>query len=171
MHGRIYLVGMMGSGKTTGGKRLAERLGLSFFDNDEQIEKRTGKTAQEYITTLGEYAFREKESATLNEIIQQSSDAIIAVGGGTVLREENRKLMKDNGKVVWLRGSVETLLTRVGDGNARPLLTGDPQGKMNTIYAEREPLYAEIADIATDTDSRSLDQVVDAIVELLEKAS
>lgn len=162
----IFLVGMMGVGKTTVGRLLAARLGVPFCDSDEQVAANTGMTVPEIFERHGEPAFRAEESRALQQAAQ-GDDAVVAVAGGAVLDPENRKLLRERGTVVWLRATVETMARRVGRGTGRPLLGDDPAARIATLYPQREPLYAELADVTVDVDDARPEDVVEQIVAAL----
>ncbi|MDQ7003876.1 MAG: shikimate kinase [Ghiorsea sp.] len=163
----IVLVGLMGSGKSTVGKLLASRLSLSFVDLDERIVAKQGKSIPQIFEQDGEAAFRAMESQTLEEALQ-AQDSIVATGGGAILSEHNRELMQQAGQVIWLDASPTELASRIsGDGN-RPLLNGaDPLFKMITLATQRNPLYAEAADLRIDTGSMNTKEAVDTIADFL----
>jgi 3-dehydroquinate synthase len=162
----IFLVGMMGVGKTTVGRLLAARLGVSFLDSDEQVMRSTGRTVPEIFEAEGEAAFRAEESRALREAAA-GGNAVVAVAGGAVLDPENRALLRAEGTVVWLRATVATMAKRVGRGDGRPLLGGDPLGALTALYPQRAPLYEEVADVVVDVDDARPDDVVDKIVAAL----
>jgi shikimate kinase len=164
---RVLLVGMMGSGKTTVGRLLAERLGWPHLDSDEMIEAATGRSVPDILRTDGEAAFRAEESKVLAQAVTSDDPAVVSVAGGAVLAAENRSRLKAAGPVVWLRAEVATLAERVGDGRGRPLLEDDRKGALQRLYAERRPLYAEVADVVVDVDGVPAAEVVDRIREAL----
>ena len=153
--GNIFLVGMMGAGKTTLGKALAQRLGLGFVDIDRVLVEKTGVPVATIFEIEGEQGFRRREACALANAAAGSS-CVIATGGGAVLAEENRRLMRDNGTVVYLRARLESLWERTRHDHARPLLkTPDPRGTLERLLAEREPLYREAAHVVVDTGSHT----------------
>jgi len=162
----LYLIGNMGSGKTTVGKLVAERLGLPFYDLDQWIEQATGLTITELFAQQGEARFRDLESCALAEVACLPQ-AVVATGGGVVLRETNRVLMRRTGWVIYLCASSETLWQRLQHTTDRPLLrTKSPYETLQTIVQTREPLYQE-ADWVIDTDTRSPEEVAEAIVRIV----
>jgi shikimate kinase len=164
MTDRVLLIGMMGAGKSTVGKTLAERLEWRYLDSDEQVEAMTGKTVPEIFASEGEAAFRHQETLALTKAIALQEPVVIGVAGGAVLDPDNRKLIKQAGEVVWLRADPDVLARRVGNGNGRPLLGDDPAAAIHRLYVERRPIYEELADVVVDTDVLSADEVVAHIV-------
>jgi shikimate kinase len=158
--GHVVLVGMMGAGKTAVGRRLAQSLGRPFVDVDVHIEGTTGHTIAELFERDGEAAFRDEEAAALTEVLNGPRGSVVATGGGAVLREDNRRLMRERGTVVWLRARPETLAARVGSGDERPLLTGDPLGTLTRLADERAAAYADAAQLIVDVDALDEEQVV-----------
>jgi 5-deoxy-5-amino-3-dehydroquinate synthase len=148
----VVLVGLMGVGKTTIGKRVARRLGRPFVDADEALVSATGLTVREVFEHEGEDAFREREAAVLADLLSRPEPTVIAAGGGVVVRDENRKrLGSDDAFVVWLSGEPRFLASRVGRKDSRPLLDGDdPIARLEQLAHERAPLYREVADVVVD---------------------
>jgi shikimate kinase len=145
--GNIFLVGLMGAGKTTIGKLLAKRLKKTFIDCDHELEHRTGVKIPLIFELEGEAGFRDREAALIKELAQRPG-IILATGGGAVLRKENRDALAQNGTVIYLNAKVEDLWLRTQHDKNRPLLqTIDPKGKLSELFAQRDPLYREIADI------------------------
>lgn len=146
----------MGAGKTTVGKLLAKRLRKTFLDCDQEIQKRTGVSIPVIFEIEGESGFRTRESAALKELTAMEN-VVLATGGGAVLSRENRQLLSRNGTVVYLRAVVDDLWARTRHDRNRPLLqTEDPRAKLAGLFAERDPLYQEVADIIIDTSSQSV---------------
>ena len=167
----LVLVGMMGSGKTTVGTRLAERLRRDLVDSDAVIEATTGKTVREIFLDDGEEAFRTLETAALVGALAADEPVVVAAAGGVVLREENRRALLDaDALVVWLRADPALLAERVGSATHRPLLDGDPAGTLQRMFVDRAPLYREVADTVIDVDDRTVDDVVDAVLAALDRA-
>lgn len=154
--GNIFLVGLMGAGKTTVGRRLAKRLGKSFYDCDEEIERTTGVKIPVIFDIEGEAGFRAREARMLAELVVRS-DIVLATGGGAVLSADNRRVLAENGLVVYLRALASDLWARTRHDRNRPLLkTDQPLARLEELYAERDPLYRSIADLIVDTGSQSL---------------
>ena len=162
----LYLVGMMGSGKSTAGRHLAELLGYRFLDADQSIEQVAGRTIPAIFASDGEAGFRDLEAAVLNQIASWHS-LVVATGGGVVTRPENWGQMRQ-GVVIWLDAPDALLLERLSaDPTPRPLLQADdPAGRLATLMAERRPLYAQ-ADLHIVQDGRGPEQVAAQILEAL----
>jgi shikimate kinase len=161
---RLLLVGMMGSGKTTVGRRLAGLLGWAYLDSDAQVVADTGRTVPAIFAEDGEAAFRREETRVLEEALAGREPVVVSVAGGAVLAEGNRALLARSGTVVWLRARPETLAARVGSGEGRPLLDRDPAGTLAALDAVRRPFYASLADVVVDVDELTVDQVVDQVL-------
>jgi shikimate kinase len=154
--GNIFLVGLMGAGKTSVGKLLARRLGKAFHDCDQEIERATGVKIPIIFEIEGEAGFRAREARMLEELAARR-DIVLATGGGAVLSAANRRLLAENGVVVYLRASAPELWGRTRHDKNRPLLkTADPQARLEQLFAERDPLYREVADIIVDTGNQSV---------------
>lgn len=152
----IFLVGLMGAGKTTVGKLLAKQLGKTFIDADHEIEARTGVKIPVIFEIEGEAGFRRREEAVIEELTARP-DIVLGTGGGAVLSPANRELLKKRGTVVYLRGTPEQLYERTRHDRNRPLLqTEDPLAKLRELYAQRDPLYREVADLVVDTGRQSV---------------
>ena len=163
MQPNIFLVGLMGSGKTTVGRLLAKRLGLKFIDSDQEIEARTGATISWIFEIEGEDSFRQREVDTINELTARKG-ILLATGGGSVIRPENREVLKKRGIVIYLRASVTNILKRTQHDRNRPLLqTEDRRAKLEALAKEREPLYQEVADIIVDTGRPNVHAMVQSI--------
>ena len=162
----LYLVGMMGSGKTSTGRPLAERLGYGFVDADAVIEQAAGCSIPEIFARDGEEGFRKLESQVLSAISQRHS-LVVATGGGVVTQPENWGLLH-SGIVIWLDVVSDQLLQRLkADSTVRPLLqTADPEAALNTLLNERRPLYAE-ADLTVVINDEAPETVADGILQLL----
>jgi shikimate kinase len=153
--GNVFLVGMMGAGKTAVGKLLARRLGKAFHDCDQEIERATGVRIPVIFDIEGEAGFRAREARMLAELTQRTG-IVLATGGGAVLSAENRRRLAENGIVVYLRADTRELARRTRHDRNRPLLAGgDPLATLERLSRERDPLYREIADIVVDTGAQS----------------
>jgi shikimate kinase len=158
--GNIFLVGMMGAGKTTIGRALARRLGLEFIDTDRELVERTGVPVATIFEIEGEPGFRKRESAILAEMAGRAG-AVVATGGGAILAAENRAVMREHGTVVYLRARLESLWERTRRDTNRPLLaTPDPRGTLAMLLEQREPLYLEAAHVVIDTGPQSASALV-----------
>jgi len=165
--GNIFLVGLMGAGKTSVGKLLARRLDKAFYDCDQEIERSTGVKIPVIFEIEGEAGFRARESRMLAELASRR-DIVLATGGGAVLSADNRKLLAGNGVVVYLRAVVADLWQRTRHDRNRPLLkTAEPRAKLEQLFAERDPLYRSVADIIVDTGSQSLGSLAHRLEQLL----
>ena len=163
----IYLVGLMGAGKTSVGRLLAKRLGKKFYDTDHEIERMTGVKIPVIFDIEGEAGFRTRESKLLTELVKLR-DIVMATGGGIVLAEENRRALVAGGSVVYLRATPEDLWARTRHDKNRPLLqTADPLGKLRELFSQRDPLYREIADLTVDTGSQSVASLAGKVERLL----
>jgi shikimate kinase len=161
----VVLVGMMGAGKTTVGRALAARLRWEFADTDELVEAWKKKPVRAVFADDGEEAFRAAETAVLDAALSTSAPGVIGAGGGVVTREANRVILRSGrAHVVWLRADVAELAARLAGVTDRPLLDGDPEGRLAALLAERAGWYAEVADDVVDVDGRSVDEVVETIV-------
>ena len=147
----VVLVGLMATGKTTIGKRLANRLDRPFVDADGELEARSGLSVRELFEKEGEAGFRRLESELLDELLAAPEPHVIATGGGVVVTPENRERLKGAGFfVVWLDADPAFLASRAADKSTRPLLDGDPVGTLKRLSSERAPWYAEVADVRID---------------------
>jgi shikimate kinase len=155
---------MPGSGKSTVGKEVARQLGGDFVDCDREIERRTGSTIAALFARDGESAFRDLEATTLAGLIEQDA-AVIATGGGAVLRSANRELLRERSRCVYLRAGPDFLWRRLRRDRRRPLLqVPDPQRRLQDMSAEREPLYLETAHIVVDIEGLSFDRLADTVL-------
>ena len=169
MHGsgNIYLVGLMGAGKTTVGRALARRLKLRFVDSDHEIEARCGVKIRVIFEIEGEAGFRAREAQAMGELTRLDG-IVLATGGGVVLREDNRSLLAARGTVVYLRATPEHLYERVRQDRNRPLLaTADPLGRLRELYRERDPLYRAVADLVVDTGRQSVQVLARGLLQQL----
>ena len=163
----IVLVGVPGAGKTTVGKLLAKDLGIDFFDSDQVIESRSGKSVSDIFTQDGEPAFRKLEHDVIVELLD-SNNVVLALGGGSLGNEETRAKVKD-ATTVWLVAGLAQAVDRVGMNRNRPLLLGNVRGQLADLMAAREPFYKEVAAIAVDTSKLIPSEVVTEIVSELGK--
>lgn len=164
----IVLIGMMGAGKSSVGRRLATRLGLAFVDADTEIEAAAGMSIADIFAEHGEDDFRSGERRVIARLINEPGPRVIATGGGAFVNPETRDLVKSSTVSVWLKAEVDVLMERVRRKATRPLLkTPDPEGTMRTLLAEREPIYAE-ADITVTTGHGPHQRVVNLILDALD---
>ncbi len=162
----LVLVGLMGAGKTTVGAACAARLERPFVDTDDVVEANTGTSVAELFATQGESSFRDLERQAVIDACGTPAPAVIACGGGAVVDAENRRRLRRAGFVVWLQAPPATLMDRVGTGAERPLLHGGSTATLERLAVVRAAAYEAVADAIVDTDGRSVDQVVDAVLEV-----
>lgn len=163
----IVLVGIMGAGKSSIGKRLASRLNLPFVDADREIEAAAGSSIEDIFEMHGEAAFREGEHRVIKRLLEGPIQ-VVATGGGAYMDERTRKLIEDTGRSIWLKADIDVLLSRVTRRDHRPLLkTGDPREIMQRLMAERYPVYANAA-ITVESKDGPHEEVVEAIVDALD---
>jgi shikimate kinase len=168
----IYLVGPMGSGKTAVGRYLARTLGLPFVDSDHEIEQRTGADIPLIFEREGEAGFRRRECDVIAELVIRNG-IVLATGGGAILAEANRNLLKSHGWVVYLETSVGQQAERAGRTRHRPLLHGaaDPAQRLAELMEIREPLYRDIADCVVSTTRKRVNQVGERLIEAYRAAA
>lgn len=160
----IYLVGMMAVGKTTIGRHLASRLGFQFHDTDRVIEQRAGADISWIFELEGEDGFRDREQQVIDEFCAHDG-VVLATGGGAVLRVHNRARLRDRGTVLYLKGSVDLLVARNEGNHRRPLLQVDNvRQRIETLIAEREPLYESAAHLQIDVDQRPPKAITAAVL-------
>ena len=166
----IVLVGLMGAGKTSIGRRLAEKMGLSFVDADHEIEAAAGKTIADIFAEHGEAYFRDGERKVIARLME-NGEQILATGGGAYMNPETRERIKEGGICVWLKADLDLLMKRVMKRNDRPLLrTADPEGVMRRLIEDRYPVYAE-ADVTVECrDVQHAQMVNDVLRALARKA-
>ncbi len=168
-HSNIFLVGLMGSGKTTIGRALAKRLGLRFVDADHEIESRTGASIPLIFEIEGEASFRQREADVIRDLTAQQG-IVLATGGGAVLNADSRRYLHERGVVVYLRASVASLVQRTSHDRNRPLLqTADPKAKIEALARERGPLYQEVAHITVETGRPNVQSIVQTVIAQLEQ--
>ncbi len=162
----VVLIGFMAAGKTAVGRTLADRLGFEFCDTDQMIVDAAGRSIEEIFAIDGEPRLREIER---DAVVRAAARAgrVIACGGGTILSVRNYGVLKGAGPIVYLRTSPEELIARLGNGEGRPLLAGDPKNAVRKLLAERRPAYETAADVIVDTDGRAPEDIAAEIVEKL----
>jgi len=167
----IFLVGPMGTGKTTIGRHLAKSLHMEFFDSDQEIEERTGADIAWIFDIEGEAGFRRREAAVIDDLTCREN-IVLATGGGAVLDPKNRQYLKQRGTVVYLHTDVDLLVRRTAKDTKRPLLqTDDPGARLRELMAAREPLYRELADVTLTTSDYTVRGAVKALVGKLARKS
>jgi shikimate kinase len=164
----LYLVGFMGTGKTTVGRAAAHRLGFTCLDSDHEIERRTGRTIAEIFAGEGEPAFRAME----REFIEHGHPAermVVACGGGLIIQPGTSERLKSRGVVICLHASIETILARTGRQDHRPLIAGgDPEQKLRALFAEREPIYRAAGTLVL-TDGRPLKEIAAHVIRVWQR--
>jgi shikimate kinase len=164
----IVMVGLMGAGKTSIGKRLAQRLGLSFIDADHEIETAAGCTIEEIFERYGEAAFRDGERKIIQRLLERPPH-VLATGGGAFIDPDTRARIKEAGISVWLKADLDVLVRRVSRRNNRPLLKrGEPRDVLARLMEQRYPIYAE-ADICIDTLDAPAETTVDRVIEAIDR--
>jgi shikimate kinase len=159
----IYLVGLMGAGKTTVGRQLAKRLERRFLDSDQEIEAKTGVRIPVIFEIEGEAGFRRWESQALAELSRETN-IVLATGGGVILAPENRRCLRDTGVVVYLHALPEVLHERTRHDRNRPLLqVEDPLARLRQLYRERDSIYREVAHLIIDDRSGAIGQVIQQV--------
>lgn len=170
----IALVGLMGVGKTTVGRRLAKTLGRDFYDSDEEIEEASGRTVAGYFRDHGEAAFRNGERRVVERLLAMPN-IVLATGGGAFIHPTTHDILKERALVVWLKGDFETIMDRVSRKNTRPLLqVPDPRARMRELMDERNPIYAKAhvtINVSKGPHLRTVSRVERAIETYIKKAS
>lgn len=169
MSPRVVLVGTMGAGKTTVGRLLAERWGVTFRDTDHDVEERAGTTVSEIFVDRGEAAFRAMEREAVVAALAEH-DGVLALGGGAVLDPATRDALAGH-PVVFLRVGLSDAAQRVGLGVSRPLLLGNVRGRIKQLIDERTPVYTAVAAHTVETDGRSAEEVATAVAAALEESA
>lgn len=160
----IFLIGMMGAGKSTIGKLLSNNMKISFVDTDEEVEKHFNMPINNIFDKYGEEGFREIESL----ILEKSADSIVACGGGIVLKKKNRDFIKENGKCLLLLSNINVLADRLSSENNRPLLNdGIIENQLEQIWKQRKDLYYNLADQVIEINDKSKKQITDYIIGVL----
>lgn len=168
MSGSIAIIGMPCAGKTSVGRLIAERIGAAFIDTDELVEQTLGMSVSDIFDKYGEHKFRELESEAVRSAVERGG-AVIALGGGAVMREANARSL-ENCTVVYLRVSEETLISRMGKEDSRPLLRGNAAEKFHRLLSERAEVYERTASVTVDADGLSVAEAADAVITALSKA-
>lgn len=167
---RVFLVGPMGAGKSTLGRRLAEALGMEFLDSDQEIERRTGVDIPRIFDVEGEAGFRSREAAVIDELSRRPA-TVLATGGGAVLNPATRARLRERGVVVYLRTPVERQFERTRHDRSRPLLhTDDRRDRLESLMQERGPLYEALAHFIVDSDGNGPRRVLAEVLAALESA-
>lgn len=165
----IVMIGFMGAGKTTVGRRLARALNLTFTDTDDRIVNKMQMPVTEIFSTYGEAYFRRLETETVKELISEKTRCVISVGGGLPMQEVNQPYLKELGTIVYLRATVDTLIDRLKADSTRPMLKGgDLRTRIETLMEARQETYEKTADIYIDTDGKKISEL---ILEISEKIS
>lgn len=165
----IFLVGPMGSGKTTVGKYIADFLSLCFYDSDTEIEKNSGASISWIFDKEGEAGFRRREEKAVDFLTKQEG-IVLATGGGAVISALNREHLKNRGQVVYLSASVDVLMKRTRKDKSRPLLqTANPKAVIKKLLVEREAYYRDVADIVIQTKDGSAKEMAKKVIEQLEQ--
>lgn len=165
---RLFIIGPMASGKSLLGRKLSEYLDLPYVDTDKEIEFRAGAEISWIFEKEGEEGFRDRESAILKESSELES-FIISTGGGAILRNENRELMRSRGKVIYLETPIEIQLSRTLNDKTRPLIENvDKKEVFSALSKERTPIYEELSDIKVPFKDRSKDELLNTVLKLLE---
>ena len=169
----IVLVGLMGSGKTTVGKRIAQELGYPFVDSDDVVASVAGKSVREIFSQDGEAVFRQCESDAIKSVlVGRKSSVVLATGGGAVISAENRSLISEQASnVVWLDASVEDLVVRTKQSAARPLLDGDAAATLQSLSSQRLVWYEEVATVRIDTRGKTVAKVCSAVMEAIREGA
>ncbi len=169
MRRNIFIVGPMGAGKTTVGKRLAELRGMEFLDSDQEVEARCGVDISYIFEKEGEAGFRKREKQVIAELTARSN-IVLATGGGSILDPENRRNLAANGLVVYLHASINQQFQRTARCENRPLLqTGDRREVLVKLFTERDPLYRKIADLVLESDGHNARSLVRQIEQHLDQ--
>ncbi len=168
MKKNIIFIGYMGAGKTTIGKMLSEQLGWSLVDTDEKIEEKAGKRIARIFEEEGEECFRQMETSVLKELLSEADTMVISVGGGLPVREENRRMLKELGLVVYLQVTPETVAKRLTGDQTRPLLENrDIQKRAEEMLPLRDPFYQETANVTISCDGKEKNDILSEISQKL----
>lgn len=165
MKDNIILIGFMGSGKTSVGIKLSYQMKRTMIDTDKWIEQKQKMTVSEIFAASGEEAFRRMETECLKELIKTADRQIISVGGGLPMREENHGLLKELGRVVYLRVTPEAVYERLKNDTTRPLLqVEEPMERIRTLLAGRAPVYEKCADVVVEVSDKSFEEIIEQIL-------
>ena len=165
----IFLIGPMGTGKTTIGKKLAKKISKKFFDSDHEIKRTTGVDIPLIFEIEGEAGFRERETKIISELVLLRN-IVLSTGGGAILTQKNRELLADNGIIIYLKSSAEQIFNRTSSDKIRPLLQGnDRLTKIKEILFERESIYSSVANETINTDTLSTQEIIREILKIIEK--
>jgi shikimate kinase len=163
----IFFVGLMGAGKTTIGKLLAKKLKKTFYDTDHEIEKKLGVKVSVIFELEGEEGFRKRETQMIDELTSKKN-IILATGGGAILSEKNRRLLKERGKVIYLNAKPQHLAKRMASDKDRPLLQqGNIEDTLMRLYKERHPLYLSVASFVVETGQQKTQTIINKIESIL----
>ena len=166
-YNNIYLIGLMGSGKTTLGKILSKKLDKDFYDSDQVIEEKLGVNVPMIFEYEGEAGFREREKDSLKQLVGKKN-IVLATGGGIILSKSNRDLLSENGIVIYLKSNQKDLIKRMKNDKTRPLLkNGNIEEIIKKLCKEREPLYEEIADFEIVTKNKRIHEVINEIITII----
>ncbi|MGD1012410.1 MAG: shikimate kinase [Acidimicrobiales bacterium] len=168
MGNHVLLVGMMGAGKSTVGRVVAERTHRPYRDTDAEVERRTGQSVAAIFEGRGEAAFRAMENAALCSMLASPVPLVVAVGGGAVVDPESRRRLRDAGTVVWLDAPWRVLARRTRGGSARPLLEMDPNGALRRLDALRRPIYRQVSDVVVQAGHRRPEVIAEEIARAVE---
>ena len=167
-HNNIFLIGPMGSGKTTIGKKLANRVSKKFYDSDDEIKKNTGADIPLIFEIEGDSGFRVREKKVISELVLLDN-IVLSTGGGTILDNENRNMLAENGLIIYLKSSAERIYKRTSGDKSRPLLqVSDRLGRIKEILAERESIYKSLADEIIEIDTIGINEIIKKILEIID---
>ena len=170
MRNNYILIGYMGCGKSTIGKKMSEILNIKLVDTDAWIEERQGMTVSEIFATKGELFFRDLETGALQELLEEKETMVISVGGGLPLREENRSLLQQLGQVIYLKAQPETIYNRIKGDTTRPLLqTENPMEKIQEMLGQREEKYQAAADKTVIVDDKDISEIVYEVLDAVKE--
>jgi shikimate kinase len=159
----IFLIGMMGSGKTTIGKLLSKKLDKDFYDSDHVVEENTGVRVPLIFEYEGEVGFRKREESVLKELVRHTN-IVLATGGGIILSKDNCELLKNNGHVIYLKSTCEDLVVRMAGDKTRPLLQeGDLRKTLENLFSIRDPIYSSISDCIIETSNKRTNEITSEI--------